>query len=167
MSTAAIRPDNRTTTIPPAYYIDQGSDQRPSPVEGEPLPTASAPIKSPVVYLATRDSLPAGRFTVLQSWEGVVVSVSDAEFTATLVDRTDRENPEEEVVIGIEEISEDDRKLIKPGAVFYWSMAYKDAPGEPRRRVSQIRFRRLPAWSQYDIDQAARRASELAAIFSD
>lgn len=165
MSTVMIRTDRSTVAMSPAYYVNRGSPQNRSPVKGETLPTASAPIENPAVFLAARDSLPAGRFTVLQSWEGVVVSVNDAEFTAILTDRT-TENSEEEVVIGIEEISEDDRKLVKPGAVFYWFIGYKDAPGEPRRRVSQIRFRRLPAWSQHDIDQAARHASELSAIFS-
>lgn len=167
MSTATLRTDSRTVAIPPAYYADPDLGLIPAKGETLPLPTASAPIKNPSVFLVTRDSLPAGRFTVLQSWEGVVVLVNGAEFTAILTDRTARLNPEEEVVIGIEEITEDDCTLIKPGAVFYWSIGYKDAPGEPRRRVSQIRFRRLPAWSQHDIDQAARHAAELSAIFSD
>ena len=165
MSTATILSDNRTIPMLPPYYVE--FDRSPNTVKGEILPSACAPIKSPKVSLVPDSHLPAGRFTVLQSWEGVVESVSDAEFSAILTDRTNRDNPEEEVVIEIEEISADDRKLVKPGAVFYWSICYKDAPGEPRRRVSQIRFRRLPLWSQRDIDQAAHRASEVAAMFSD
>ena len=106
-------------------------------------------------------SLPSGLFRLLQAWEGVVVSVSDTEFVARIRDRTDRGNPEEEVTLPREEITPSEQDQIIPGAVFYWSIGYKDAPGEPRRRVSQVRFRRLPAWSHTEISMANKYAETL------
>lgn len=110
-------------------------------------------------------SLPRGLFKLLQAWEGVVVSVSEAEFVAKIRDRTNRDNPEEEVTLPKEDISPSEKDQIVPGAVFYWSIGYKDAPGEPRRRVSQIRFRRLPAWSQTEISMANKYAETLRRAF--
>ncbi|MFO1349355.1 MAG: hypothetical protein U1F68_01185 [Gammaproteobacteria bacterium] len=121
----------------------------------------------PRVILRSVSPLPEGNFTIRQSWEGRIISVDENDFTAIISDRTNYNNPDEEVVIEREELSKDDHELLKPGAVFYWSIGYKDAPGEPRQRVSQIRFRRLPAWSQREIDQASLLASEFAHIFVD
>lgn len=106
----------------------------------------------------------AGR-KLLQSWEGRVIEVHDNEFTAIISDRTNPNNPDEEVVIDKEEVSPDDHELIFPGAVFYWSIGYKD--GEPRRMVSQIRFCRLPALSRHELERATSEARQLAELFVD
>ena len=55
----------------------------------------------------------------------------------------------------------------RKGAIFYWSIGYNDAPGEPRRRVSQIRFRRLSALSRHELERAASEARQLAELFGD
>lgn len=107
-------------------------------------------------------SLPQAEFDALQKWEGHVVSVDDTEFTATLVDLT-QPSVEEEVVLELSELSEDDLPLVQPGAVFYWSVGYRvDQSGE-RSRSSVIWFRRLPAWTEQDIERARQRAVELKA----
>lgn len=107
-------------------------------------------------------SLPQAEFDALQKWEGHVVSVSECEFTATLVDLT-QSGVEEEVVLDLSELSEDDLPLVAPGAVFYWSVGYRVEQSGERSRSSVIWFRRLPAWTESDIERATIRASELKA----
>lgn len=104
-------------------------------------------------------------FRMLQQWEGKVVTVSRDTFVAIISDRTNPENPEEEVEIELSEISQNDIGLIRPGSFFYWAVGYEDAPGIPRQRVSRIRFRRLPGWTAQEIKRAKQKASQLAELF--
>lgn len=113
-----------------------------------------APVSIPVA------SLPQAEFDALQKWEGHVVSVSESEFTATLIDLT-RPGVEEEAVLDLTELSEDDLPLVQPGAVFYWSVGYRVEQSGERSRSSVIWFRRLPAWTEKDIERARRRARDL------
>lgn len=96
----------------------------------------------------------------LQKWQGYVLKVSDTSLFVRLVDLT-QNAPDEEAEIPIEEISEDDRDLIKPGAIFYWSIGYLDSYSGQRSRVSVVRFQRIPAWSKAEIDAAHREAERL------
>jgi hypothetical protein len=107
-------------------------------------------------------SLPQAEFDALQKWEGHVIAVRESEFTATLVDLT-QPGVEEEVVLDLSELSEDDLPLVQPGAVFYWSVGYRVEQSGERSRSSVIWFRRLPAWTEKDIEHAAVRANELKA----
>ena len=99
-------------------------------------------------------------FRAMQKWEGHVIEVRQDSFTAILSPIMG-EGPDQEAEILIEDVSLDDHPLIKPGAVFYWSIGYKDEP--QRTRVSLIRFRRLPVWNQRDLDAARHEASILKA----
>lgn len=104
-------------------------------------------------------------FQLLQSWEGRVDEVQEGEMVATIRDKTNPSNPEEGVVISLGEVSEEDQKLVRPGAVFYWSIGYEGSPGFPRRRISQIRFRRLPGWTKREIKNAEKKAEEFSGLF--
>ncbi len=77
---------------------------------------------------------------------------------ARLQDLTEK-GPEEEAEFPIEEVSDEDRKFIKSGAIFYWNIGYLDSRTGQRRRVSIIRFRRLPAWRKEEIS-----ASQIEAL---
>lgn len=114
---------------------------------------------------SVRGRLP-GHYELLQLWEGYVLSVSDNEFQARIIDKTIPENPEEEVVLPIKEVTEEDIKLLEEGAVFYWSIRYVDRPGEGRSRDSLIRLRRLPSITRKEIEIAKSEAKNLAALFS-
>jgi hypothetical protein len=103
--------------------------------------------------------------TVLQTWEGIVISRSGEEFEATLRDLTDRRAPAEAATFPIAEVPPDDRRLIEPGAVFYWFLGQEmSALGQLSRR-STIRFRRLPAWTDVQRRKIAEKAKALAASF--
>ena len=71
------------------------------------------------------------------------------------------EAPEEEVTFSIQEISESDRGLAMPGAVFYWSVGYEDSLQGQRTRKSTIRFRRLPTWTEKELNKARQEAHSL------
>lgn len=101
-------------------------------------------------------------FKALQKWEGHVLEVTDDSFLARLV-TIEGEGPAQEVEIPLEELEQEDRKLVEPGAVFYWSIGYLDRPSG-RLRASQIRFRRLPAWSSRELARARIEAKELGGL---
>ena len=98
-------------------------------------------------------------FISLQEWEGIVEEVREDSFDARLVDLT-QESPDEILEdFPLDDISEEDRNLVAPGAVFYWCIGYHVRKGQ-RSRTSEIRFRRLPAWSEGEIEDARRKAEE-------
>ncbi len=72
------------------------------------------------------------------------MEVSEDHFVAIVSDRTNPALADEQVTLELEEVTSDDIPLLKPGAVFYWSIGYADYPGRPRVRESRVRFRRIP-----------------------
>ena len=111
--------------------------------------------------LLWHDSSPEqGEGVALQKWEGVVVSISENSFCARLHDLT-AANPEEEAEFSIEDVAEDDRALVQPGAIFYWSIGYYTSRTGQKLRSSIIKFRRLPAWSAKEIKIIEHKAREL------
>jgi hypothetical protein len=98
----------------------------------------------------------------LQSWEGVVLDVHPQTFVARLVDPAGA-HPDEEVELANEELSPFDLGMVERGAIFYWTIGYREVlPRGARSRFSEIRFRRLPAWSDNDLRAARRGAESLA-----
>lgn len=95
-------------------------------------------------------------FETLQKWEGYVTNIKKDSFIATLIDLKNQV-PDEEVEIGFEEIAKEDMELVKLGAVFYWNIGYHERHSG-RERSSIIRFRRLPVWSQDEIDSDKLKA---------
>ena len=99
-------------------------------------------------------------FISLQKWEGIVMEVMDDAFLARLIDLTNK-GVDEEAEFPIDEISEEDKPLVRPGAIFYWNIGYHTSYSGQRTRSSIIRFRRLPAWTQREIDAAKREAERI------
>lgn len=103
---------------------------------------------------------------IKQKWNGVVVECNDEELTARLEDLTNPENPDEIVVLSIEEIDKGDQALIQNGAVFLWHIGYRQGFRYPRERFSKISFRRLPKWTEEEIQDAEKLAKEYSDFFS-
>lgn len=87
------------------------------------------------------------RFDLLQKWEGVVTDVGDETFVAELITIS---GDEEDMIaeIYLKNVHEDDRELVEPGAIFYWSIGYLRTAQGTTKRKSDIRFRRLPRWTR-------------------
>lgn len=106
-------------------------------------------------------------FVTRQEWEGVVSSIDHDKFTARLTDVTGLPTtPQEEADFPLELVSEDDRDLLAPGAIFRWSIGYQRLPSGTKQLISQIVFRRLPQWTARDIARADEILATLAAHFS-
>lgn len=103
----------------------------------------------------------AGQAVSLQKWEGVVLNIeaSANTFFARLHDLT-ADNPEEEAEFSIDEVMEDDKNLLMPGAVFYWSIGYHTSETGQQLRASVIKFRRLPAWRGKELKEIESKARE-------
>ncbi len=99
----------------------------------------------------------------VQTFEGVVLDAGPEELRVRLHDVTDPSRPDEIATMDIEEVPEDDRALIEVGAVFDWLFFRQRRPSV--RNVSELRFRRLPRWSQPDLDRARNRADEFRELF--
>lgn len=133
----------------------------PSPVttalQGNRLTTEES--ATPVVFLK-REPIIQNHFVPLQKWEGTVLQVLEDSFFARLVDLTN-DDVDEEAEFPMEEVSDADRSLIAPGAVFYWNIGYIDNISGQRTRASVIRFRRLPVWRSEELERAKREAQHL------
>jgi len=105
---------------------------------------------------------PQSRFRSLQSWEGRVIEVCKDSFVAVLEDLT-MPGTEEQVELDLGDVSPDDGPLVVPGAVFYWSIGYREDPSGARSRSSELRFQRLPRWSSKDVSGIADRVEALKA----
>ena len=97
------------------------------------------------------------RMVSLQKWEGYVLRVLKDSLWVRLIDLT-HQAPDAEGEIQLDEITQDDFELIKPGAIFYWNIGYLDLYSGTRQRSSIIRFQRLPVWSSEEIDVGRREA---------
>lgn len=103
-------------------------------------------------------------FKVLQKWEGYVLEIDNEVFRARLIPISGQEDIQE-AEIYLSEVTEEDRDLLEPGAVFYWSIGYLVRPSGTLR-ASLIRFRRLPAWSEDQLYKAERDAHRWGDLFS-
>lgn len=124
---------------------------------------AESPRVAPAVVLVPVQPPPRQQFIPLSRREGVVLELRGDEFDARLVDL----NGEEEDLEGtfaLDEVSPDDLPLLKSGAVFYWTIGYFDDRVGRRTRVSELRFRRLPADDSRLFDEAGRKADELRTL---
>lgn len=101
-------------------------------------------------------------FKAIQKWEGKVVSLSTDTFRAILSPLVG-ERIEQEAEIYVQDVTPDERSLIEPGAIFYWSIGYLERPSG-RVRESVIRFRRLPTWTNFEVTQVGK---DLASYFTE
>jgi len=116
-------------------------------------------VRTPVVWLPTSQEA-VSTFVSFQKWEGSVLSINKDSFRAYLID-LEHTNPDEEAEILLDEVSAQDIPLVKLGAIFYWHIGYHEDKVGQRRRVSVLRFRRLPVWRKEELDRAKEKANQL------
>ena len=71
----------------------------------------------------------------------------------------------EEAVFDMDEIPPSDYDLLEEGAIVYWNIGYLDQSGE-RKRISELRFRRMPIWSKREIERVEKKAKAFKDFFS-
>jgi hypothetical protein len=99
------------------------------------------------------------KFKSLQKWEGVVDEIFEDKIYVTLKDLT--LGGEDSTELEFEDIDDDDKHLLVPGAIFYWSIGYETTPYRQRSKKSIIRFRRLPKITPQEFDLIYNNAKEL------
>lgn len=144
--------DHNATTSLAVAYADAQSEHVPAP--------SRAPVRVPPI------AAPGYRTQLLQQWEGVVTKVAAGEFEAMLHDLTDRSRPRELATFSLDEVAPGDVRFVTEGSVFYWSIGYEERAGS-KRRVSDIRFRRLPAWTASELRAVEREADDLFRFLRD
>jgi len=101
-------------------------------------------------------------FKAIRNWEGVVESVDGTTFTATMRDMADSEDRGEEIFdFELEDVDLGDRDLLAPGAIFYFTLGYKIDSHQTRYKGTRMMFRRLPQWSNRDIERIDARTEHL------
>lgn len=101
----------------------------------------------------------------IQSWVGYITEVNSikSEFTAIIKDQTNNDNPDEEVVIGIESLMPGDRKLVEVGAVFYWNIGKQQINKSGTvKNASDLRMRRLPNLNKAQFKKAEQFAQKVS-----
>ncbi len=104
-------------------------------------------------------------YHVEQEYEGTVVALDifHGTFTARLTDTT-AGGPDEEGEFSLAELNGDEAFVV-PGAVFTWSIGLQTrGPSRQQKRVSDLRFRRVPAISKDLIAAAEHEAEELSSF---
>jgi hypothetical protein len=148
-------PASDTAPPSPRPTLDTGTE--PSPETMDPLPRLPvfAPTQGP-------------RFVALQEWEGVVTEIGDDHFIARLVDLWGRtRTADEEASFPRTEVSDDDQRLLRAGAIFRWVIGFQKLRGGTKQRISQVVFRRLPQWTKEDISNADEISRQWSAIFNE
>jgi len=99
-------------------------------------------------------------FHCLQKWEGTVIELESDSFLAKLNDLTSN-NPPEITEFSISDVPDDDKDLLRIGAIFFWYVGYTKSIQGQLTRGSTIRFRRLPVWSEREIEQAKLESDKI------
>ncbi len=100
--------------------------------------------------------------TPTAEWEGYIESIGDEEFFVKMVNVLSKSPlPTDQATFSKDDISEQDQKLLKEGAIVRWIIGRERLPTGQVRKVSEIHFRRLPAYRKEDYRQALVKANSL------
>lgn len=99
----------------------------------------------------------------IQIWEGRVLSVDRQAETMQVILFAKMGNvPEHTGEIEMQWVADQDADLVRPGAVFYLTL-YKRLKRGSIENSQELRFRRLPDWTQWQLDQIQEDAKKLLA----
>ena len=128
----------------------------------------SSPKLKPVI-LHVRDFGKRG-FSALSHWEGIVEEVKGDTFSSRLIPLAEQNGGMEKyefTEFSFEDLAvEDDRALVQPGAVFYWTIGRARNEAGTMTNTSLVRFRRLPATTRTEQERAESEAEDLLSMFS-
>lgn len=99
--------------------------------------------------------------SVIQLWEGRVLGVdSQNEVMSVLLCARIGQVPDHTGEIDLQWVSDQDRDLVQPGAVFYLTLFKRLRRGSVEN-AQELRFRRRPAWSRQQIQRIQADAAML------
>ncbi len=104
-------------------------------------------------------SHPEQRYILLKKYEGFVTARNEESFSARLFENNN-DYPAVEAEFDLEEVSETDRERIVEGAPLVWTIGYA-YEGSTLKRESLIYLRRLPAWSDKELEKGRTAADDL------
>jgi hypothetical protein len=105
-----------------------------------------------------------GAYEEREAWNGVVLKRDGDEVWVRLKDPKGKKE-DEEAALSMKDLASFDTDLIKAGAPFYWSVgSWKSIIGS-KHLISNIRFQRLPKWTELDIERSKARVEELKKLF--
>lgn len=143
----------RRTTIPCGTDESIGS----APTSAHGLLGSYEPPVSTLWSPTSPDSAP------LQIWEGTVLKVDhEAGAMQVLLDAKMGQVPRHSAEIDLEWVSDQDKDLVRPGAVFYLTLFKRTKRGSVEN-AQELRFRRRPSWSLTQLKRIEESASSLAA----
>lgn len=144
-----------------ATYVGQGGlPEKPAP-HPEPSANALAPTRLPHLRTVV---LP--RVQLLEHWEGVVESIGDGVVYARLRSLRHTDRVEQGAEVEIDAFHPSERRLVEPGTVFSWTVGYRTDHGT-RAGFSEVKVRRLPAWSKRDVARIAESARRWDELFDE
>lgn len=118
-----------------------------------------------VPWLEPFDVAPSGddltALHVTDRWTGVVTEVGEDYFVGELY-RTSGSGERLVADFSHDVVTPEDQALLEVGAWFYVTYGTLSHHGRRRSSVASIRFRRMPAWRQSELDLVRRRAEERA-----
>jgi len=93
-----------------------------------------------------------------QHWIGTIIKINEDFFVAKLVDKNDG-GTYETAEFDFNEVSRSDRKLIKKGGVFYFSLGFASNNGQIKKE-SFLRFKRNVPFNDDDINKIEERVNK-------
>ncbi len=123
-------------------------------------------VQVPVIQSMEKMETTGVSTAVIKIWEGVVKSFDEenGDLNVTLHDRTGA-LADHQATINVQSIHSQDKDLIKPGAVFYWTL-YRETKRGTIKTIQEIQFRRLPNWTQTQLSQVYADAADLWSTFT-
>lgn len=148
-------------------WVSGVSDGKPSPERSDTTDDTYIPSKKSTSFTSATDTQVNQRvgsyFKSQMDWVGHVIDIDqrNKSFNAQLHGK-DESGTYEVAEFDFEEVSRDDLKLLRKGAVFYWSVGFGYEPGGQRSRKSLLKFKRSVPLETDEFDKIMDDASALA-----
>ena len=167
--------DTRTSPVGGLYFGQRddvsGRDssrqtpRRAIPARSVPSASGDAVLNKPVLEslkaVAVAQPVEEVRAAPIEVWEGEVKSIDVAAQTMHVYLRSKLgHSPDHAGEIAMEWVASQDSDLVRPGAVFYWTL-YKETRRGSIKNSQELRFRRLPNWSRAQLRRIRTESTKL------
>ena len=98
------------------------------------------------------------------------MEVCEQTFTAHIYNKTKKNDDVPEICeaeFDITDVDKEERHLIKPGMIFYWSLCKQITKGGQLSNSDKILFRRIPSWKKFDINATSPETDAFYNFFNN